>query len=108
MTGTLINTKLHRPPVDRNHVYRPRLLAPHVDAQYVMEYLFKEVFSRATADISQYLLGTAILDRFCGPLCEAVCVPGAGPSTCEMGGWAFISWLKKENLFLIPLDAENR
>jgi LuxR family maltose regulon positive regulatory protein len=86
----------------------PKLLEAQVDAQYVMEYLFNEVFSLQPPEVSQYLLGTAILDRFCGPLCEAVCMPGAEPFTCEIGGWEFISWLKKENMFLIPLDAENR
>ncbi len=86
----------------------PSLLEPQVDAQYVMEYLFNEVFSQQPPEIIQYLLGTAILDRFCSPLCEAVCAPGAEPFTCEMGGWEFVAWLKKENLFLIPLDAENR
>ena len=85
-----------------------RLLEPHVDAQYVMEYLFTEVFSKQPPEISQYLLATAILDRFCGPLCEAVCAPGAEPFSCELSGWEFIAWLKKENLFLIPLDPEKR
>jgi LuxR family maltose regulon positive regulatory protein len=86
----------------------PSLLEPAVDAQYVMEYLFNEVFSQQPPEFSQYLLGTAILDRFCGPLCEAVCAPGAEPFTCEMSGWEFVAWLKRENLFLISLDAENR
>ena len=86
----------------------PKLLEPQVDSQYVMEYLFTEVLSQQPPEISQYLLGTAILDRFCGPLCEAVCVPGAEPFTCETGGWEFIVWLKKENMFLISLDTENR
>ena len=86
----------------------PRLLEPHVDAQYVMEYLFTEVFSHQPPEISRYLLGTAVLDRFCGPLCEAVCAPGAEPFTCEISGWEFIAWLKKENIFLIPLDPEKR
>ena len=72
----------------------PSLLEPQVDAQYVMEYLFNEVFSRQPPEISQYLLGSAILDRFCGPLCEAVCILGAEPFTCEIGGWKFIAWLK--------------
>ncbi len=85
-----------------------RLLEPHVDAQYVMEYLFTEVFSKQPPEISQYLLATAILDRFCGPLCEAVCAPGAEPFSCEFGGWEFIAWLKKESLSIIPLDPENR
>ena len=42
----------------------PKLLAPQVDSQYVMEYLFTEVLSRQPPEIRQYLLGTAILDRF--------------------------------------------
>jgi LuxR family maltose regulon positive regulatory protein len=33
----------------------PRLLEPQVDAQYVMEYLFNEVFSRQPPEFSQYL-----------------------------------------------------
>ena len=86
----------------------PRLLEPHVDAQFVMEYLFTEVFSEQSPDITRYLLGTAVLDRFCGPLCEVVCVPDAETFACKMNGWEFIKWLRKENLFLIPLDPEKR
>jgi len=73
-----------------------------------MEYLFTEVFSSQPLEFSRYFLGTAVLDRFCGPLCEAVCMPGAEPFTCEFSGWEFIRWLKKENIFLIPLDPEKR
>jgi len=79
-----------------------------VDAHFVMEYLFNEVFSHQPPDVSRYLLSTAVLDRFCGPLCEAVCVPGAEPFACEMNGWEFIKWLRKENIFVIPLDPEKR
>ena len=86
----------------------PRLLEPQVDAKYVMEYLFNEVFSLQPPGVNQYLLGTAILDRFCGPLCEAVCLPGFDPFTCELEGRDFIDWLEKENLFLIHLDSEGR
>ncbi len=86
----------------------PKLLEPQVDANFVMEYLFNEVFSNQPKDIIPHLLGTAVLDRFCGPLCEAVCVPGTESSTCEMSGWEFIKWLQNENLFLIPLDHEKR
>jgi LuxR family maltose regulon positive regulatory protein len=86
----------------------PKLLGAQVNAQYVMEYLFVEVFSSQPSEIRSYLLGTAILDRFCGPLCEAVRAPGTDASTCEHSGWDFIAWLKEENLFVIPLDTENR
>ena len=84
------------------------LLEPRVDAQYAMEFFFNEIFSQQSPEVSRYLLGVAILDRFCGPLCEAVCAPGAEPSKCEISGWEFLDWIKKKNLFLISLDAENR
>jgi LuxR family maltose regulon positive regulatory protein len=83
-------------------------LEPIADAPYVMQYLFNEVFAKQPPQISQYLLGTAILDRFCAPLSEAVCVPGTEVFSCENSGWDYITWLKKENLFLIPLDHESR
>jgi LuxR family maltose regulon positive regulatory protein len=83
-------------------------LDPIADAHYVMEYLFNEVLAKQPPRICEYLLGTAILDRFCAPLCEAVCAPGTQVSSCEDGGWEYIAWLKKENLFLIPLDDGNR
>lgn len=92
----------HQPDID------PKLLEPHVDAHFVMEYLFTEVFSHQRLDITRYLLGTAVLDRFCGPLCEAVCVPDAETFACEMSGWEFIKWLGEENLFLISLDPEKQ
>ena len=86
----------------------PELLGQEAHAQYVMEYLFTETLSHQPPAIKQCLLGSAILDRFCGPLCEALCVSDPVTATCEFSGWEFIAWLKKENLFLIPLDAENR
>jgi LuxR family maltose regulon positive regulatory protein len=85
----------------------PRLLEPQADAQYVMEYLFAEVFSHQPPEIRQYLLVTAILDRFCGPLCEALCAPESEPLPCKIGEREFIAWLKKENAFLISLDSED-
>jgi len=86
----------------------PRLLEPMVNAQYVMEYLFNEVFSHQPPEFNRYLLGTSILERFCAPLCDAVCLPGEVPLTCEAGGWKFLAWLKEENVFVNFLDDENR
>jgi LuxR family maltose regulon positive regulatory protein len=80
----------------------PILLEPHSDAQYVMEYLFNEVYAKQSPVIRQYLLGSAILDRFCAPLCEAVCAPGTEAFSCEHGGWEYIAWLKKEKLIPHP------
>ena len=86
----------------------PKLLEPHADAHFVMEYLFNEVFSQQPDDISRYLLSTAVLDRFCGPLCEAVCLSGADSNPCKINGWEFIKWMKRENIFVTPLDPEKR
>jgi LuxR family maltose regulon positive regulatory protein len=84
------------------------LLEPQVDLNYVMEYLFNEVFAHQPPEFKQYLLGSAIPDRFCGPLCQMMCMSGVDPGACEMDGWQFIAQVKKENLFLIDLDTENR
>jgi LuxR family maltose regulon positive regulatory protein len=86
----------------------PKLLEPQADAQYVMEYLFDEVFTKQPPEIIPYLMGTAILERFNAALCEAVCPPGDDLSTRAFGGREFIAWLKQENLFVIALDPENR
>ena len=73
-----------------------------------MDYLVTEVISQQQPAIPEYLLTTAILDRLCVPLCDAVCVPGVGPGECEIGGQEFIARLERANLFVVPLDAQNR
>ena len=77
------------------------------DNRYVEEYLVLEVFSQQPAAIQQYLLSTAILDRFCAPLCEAVC-PGAEPKVCELSGEEFLTRLEQTNLFVISLDSQQQ
>ena len=39
---------------------------------FMMDYLLEEVLQQQTAEVQAFLLGTSILDRLCGPLCEAV------------------------------------
>ena len=52
-----------------------------------------------------FLLQTSILDRLCGPLCEAVVdADPAGP----VDGQAMLEALEEMNLFIIPLDDERR
>jgi ATP/maltotriose-dependent transcriptional regulator MalT/ActR/RegA family two-component response regulator len=86
----------------------PKLLEPQADLQYIMEYLFDEVLAKQPPEITRYLMGIAILDRFNEALCEAVCPPGDDLSTCAFGGREFIDWLKQENLFVSALGPENR
>jgi LuxR family maltose regulon positive regulatory protein len=73
------------------------------------EYLAEEVLHQQPEVVQAFLLQTAILDRLCGPLCEAVL--GAGEA-----GWlhgapsaqTMLERLEQANLFLIPLDTERR
>ncbi|KPK12204.1 MAG: hypothetical protein AMJ56_05180 [Anaerolineae bacterium SG8_19] len=82
----------------------------------ITQYLMGEVLESQPAVIQKYLLHTSILDRFCAPLCEAF-TPGpiakelgntdvtAGQRmTSEMEGERFLTWLKKENIFVVSLD----
>ena len=39
---------------------------------FMMDYLLEEVLQQQTAEVQAFLLGTSVLDRLCGPLCDAV------------------------------------
>jgi LuxR family maltose regulon positive regulatory protein len=69
---------------------------------FVLDYLLEEVLCRQPDDIQAFLLRTSILERLCGPLCEAVlCAPTAS-------GQAALEYLEHANLFIVPLDDERR
>ena len=55
-----------------------------------------------------WLFAIARLDRFCPALCAAVVQPDASADQSEKTGEEFVQWLRRENLFVIPLDSENR
>jgi len=76
--------------------------------RYVVDYLISEVLNHQPAGIRGFLLSTSILDRFCAPLCDAVFEEAAMAGEETVDGQAFIDWLWKQNLFIIPLDMENR
>jgi LuxR family transcriptional regulator, maltose regulon positive regulatory protein len=76
--------------------------------RYILDYIFEEIISEQPPEIQQYLLFTSILNRFCVPLCEAICPPETGTDTCVMGGDAFIQWLRRSNLFVVSLDDQQR
>jgi len=79
-----------------------------VENRYITDYLLAEVLSNQPEEIQDYLLSTAILDRFCAPLCDTVCVPDSRSFECKMGGRPFLKWLEKSDLFVIPLDEHGR
>ena len=66
------------------------------DNRFIAEFLAEEVLSRQPAEIGQFLARTAILGRFCAPLCDAL--TGTGNAA------AIIDTLDRENLFAVPLD----
>lgn len=69
---------------------------------FVLDYLVEEVLGRQPDSIQNFLLRTSILDRFCGPLCDAVVLDPA------VSGQTALAYLERANLFLIPLDDERR
>jgi LuxR family maltose regulon positive regulatory protein len=48
------------------------------DHHYVLEYLVEQVLSHQPEHVQQFLYQTSILDRLCGPLCDAVLSGGDG------------------------------
>jgi LuxR family maltose regulon positive regulatory protein len=68
--------------------------------RYVLDYLTEEVLARQAEDVVSFLLETSLLDRLCGPLCDAV--------TGRTDGQEMLERLDAADLFLIPLDEERR
>jgi LuxR family maltose regulon positive regulatory protein len=105
--------------------------------RFVMHYLAEEVFARQPSHIQTFLLHTAILDRMCGPLCDAILGlivdqrPGIDDedntqtkasvlsvdrqwespvlgSSADSYSQLIFDQLERANLFLIPLDDEQK
>jgi LuxR family transcriptional regulator, maltose regulon positive regulatory protein len=68
--------------------------------RFILSYLTEEVLQRQPAEIQQFLLQTSILDKLNGEVCNAV--------TGRADGAQLLDRVLKANLFLIPLDDEQR
>jgi len=68
--------------------------------RFILSYLTEEVLSRQPEEIQSFLLQTSVLDRLSGDLCNAV--------TGRTDGHSLLEQLFNANLFLIPLDDEQR
>ena len=66
------------------------------DSRFVFDFLVEDVLSRQSPEIRQFLARTAILSRFCAPLCDAV--------TGSANSADIIDLLERDNLFVVPLD----
>ncbi len=69
--------------------------------RFVLDYLLEQVLLQQTQEIQTFLLHTSILERLCGPLCDAVLNVRDGTSN------GTLAQLERANLFLFPLDDER-
>ncbi|MBK8904470.1 MAG: NACHT domain-containing protein [Anaerolineaceae bacterium] len=91
--------------------------------RFVLDYLVEEVLQRQPQSVQAFLLGTSILNRLCGPLCDAVVgrldsrdwkleSGDQGPDNLEfpvsnLQSQETLAYLERNNLFIIPLDSER-
>ncbi len=75
--------------------------------RFVLDYLVEEVLHQQPESIQNFLLHTSILDRLCGPLCDAVVDNLQSPITSHRSQET-LEHLERANLFIIPLDNERR
>jgi LuxR family maltose regulon positive regulatory protein len=75
------------------------------DDRYVADYLLDQVLDRQPPNIQGFLIQTSILDRLCGPLCEAV-IAGQGmlPAAPYADSQEVLEYLERAGLFVVPLD----
>src|SRR5690349_22456013 len=70
------------------------------DHRYISEYLESEFLARISPAQRAFLTQTAVLERMCEPLCEAVLdLPGSAASLAD---------LARSNLLLVPLDQRGQ
>ena len=74
---------------------------------FVLDYLLDEVLHHKSERVQDFLLRTSILNRLCGPLCDAVLgdMIGFGQTTESQ---QTLEYLDRANLFIVPLDNERR
>lgn len=64
--------------------------------RFLADYLREEVLGHVSDALLSFLLRTSVLERFCGPLCDAVLGVTASARTIER--------LEASNLLIVPLD----
>jgi LuxR family transcriptional regulator, maltose regulon positive regulatory protein len=66
------------------------------DDRFVDDYLRSELLSHLSSPEVRFLVQTSVLDRMCGPLCDALL---GGTSSAQV-----LRRLEQHNLFVVPLD----
>lgn len=95
-------TGLHLASLYVKHAPSATALLADIQAsdRYALDYLVDEVLALLPPLIQEFLLKTAILDRLCASLVEAVV--GLDDEVCN--GQAYLKWLERANLFVFVLD----
>jgi LuxR family maltose regulon positive regulatory protein len=70
------------------------------DDRFMADYLWSELLGQRPPDRVAFLTRTAVLERMCGPLCDAVLE--------TTGSGDVLAWLEASNLLLVPLDRRRR
>ncbi len=76
--------------------------------RYILDYLLEEVLRREPEYVQAFLLQTSMLDRLCGPLCDAVRFDEAQSPVSNLQSQSVLEHLESSNLFIFPLDNERR
>lgn len=79
----------------------------------VLDYIAAEVLDHQPAELRRFLLLTAVLERLCAELCDALLAAEDGPPELAPAAPAppaqrTLEQLERANLFLVPLDEERR
>jgi LuxR family maltose regulon positive regulatory protein len=70
------------------------------DDRFLAEYVRSALLSRVSSSELRFLTRTAVLDRMCGPLCDAV--------VGRVGSAALLESLERSSLLVSPLDRRRR
>ncbi len=71
------------------------------------EFLVSEVLDAQPAEIREYMMASAVPDRFSAGLCEALLGGAGGPDMEPVSGQGFIDWVVSTGCFVVPLDVEG-
>jgi LuxR family maltose regulon positive regulatory protein len=70
------------------------------DDRLVFDYLSAEMLDGLRAEVRAFLVQTSILERLCGPLCDAI--------TGRTDSARLLAEIERSNLFLVPLDRRRQ
>jgi LuxR family maltose regulon positive regulatory protein len=78
------------------------------DLHLISEYLISEILSKQSTEIKKILLSSSILNRFCSELLDVLNPEEISDGSITINSTEFIQKLIDLNLFIIPLDEEQR